>query len=300
MTEPMEWRLHLGVHKTATTHLQDTLYRQRATLAAAGISVIPRTASRDLSLGRTLCGIGWRGLLPVATRRNMSTAALDRLGCAGPVVVWSEENLIGRPEEMLSVPMFPRLEKRLRNLAVATRGARHRLFLSVRNPAVVLPSIYAQSLRTGPPRVAFDDLLPHWLASPPRWFDLSARITAVFMDARLTVWPMESYTRDPEPILQRLAGSDLVRDLDLPPPAGTRRPSARAVAALEALPRGLRGSAWRTRADEILSDDRGELPFDPLTEGQRALLSDAYRADLSAMQESGVEIMAGVGPGRGA
>jgi hypothetical protein len=159
MTEPMEWRLHCGVHKTATTHLQDTLERQRATLAEAGISVIPRAASRDISLGRTLCGIGWRGLLPEGARRRMFSAALDRLGCTEPVMVWSDENLIGRPEEMLSDPMFPRLEKRLRNLAIATRGARHHLFLSVRDPADILPSVYAQSLRTGPPRVAFEDLL---------------------------------------------------------------------------------------------------------------------------------------------
>lgn len=300
MTEPMEWRLHFGVHKTATTHLQDTLYLQRATLAEAGISVIPRVASRDVSLGRTLCGIGWRGLIPVAVRRMMFSADLDRLSCAGPVIVWSEENLIGRPEEMLSVPMFPRLENRLLNLAVATRGARHRLFLSVRDPADILPSIYAQSLRTGPPRFEFDDLLRDWLDRPPRWSDLVARIMAVFMDAPLTVWPMESYTKDPQQILQRLTGSDLVRDLDLSPPAGTRRPSSRAVAALEALPRGLRGSAWRTRADEILAADHGEPPFDPLTTGQRNLLGDAYRADLSAMQDAGVEIMTGVGPGRDA
>lgn len=295
MTEPIEWRLHFGVHKTATTHLQDTLEGQRATLAEAGISVIRRAASREVSFGRTLCGIGWRGLLPVAARRRMFSANLDWLGCDGPVLVWSEENLIGRPEEMLSTPMFPRLEKRLHNLAAVTRGARHFLFLSVRDPADILPSIYAQSLRTGPQRVPFDDLLRQWLASPPRWSDLAVRIKAVFRDAPLTVWPVESYRRNPQRILQRLAGTDLVRDLDLPPPAGTRRPSSQAIAALEALPRGLRGSAWRRLADEIIAEDRSELRFDPLTMSQRAVLGNAYRADLSAMQAAGVEIMSGVG-----
>lgn len=296
MTEPREWRLHVGVHKTATTHLQDTLDRQRAALARAGVSVVPRAASRDVSLGRTLCGIGWRGLLPVAARQRMASTILDRLGCSEPVIVWSEENIVGRPEEMLSAPMFPRLESRLRSLVAATRSARHHLFLSVRDPAEILPAIYAQCLRTGPPGIAFDELRRQWLTSSPRWSDLVARIGAVFPEAPITVWSMEGYTTKPEKILQRVAGTDLARDLDLPPPKGTRRPSARAVGALESLPRSLQGSAWRARADAILAEDRGEPPFDPLTADQRATLGDAYRADLAAMRAAGVEVLADARP----
>ena len=291
MTAPKEWRLHFGLHKTATTHLQDTLYHQRGALAEAGISVVPRVASRDASLGRIFCGIGWRGYLPVAVRRQMGSAVLHRLGCAGPVIVWSEENLIGRPEDLILDLMYPRMESRLRSLAAATDGGRRHLFLSIRDPAAMLPSIYAQSLRAGPPAVGFNELLRRWLQRPPQWSGLAARIRAAIPSAPLVVWTMDAYARNPQRSLTFLAGTDHVMDLDLSPPPATRRPSAEAVAALEALPRGLRASDWRARAAAILGRDDGATPFAPLSPEQQTTLGDAYLADLGKLRADGVAVL---------
>jgi hypothetical protein len=291
MTAPKEWRLHFGLHKTATTHLQDTLYHQREALAEAGISVVPRVASRDASLGRIFCGIGWRGYLPVAVRRQMGSAVLHRLGCAGPVIVWSEENLIGKPEDLILDLMYPRMESRLRSLAAATDGGRRHLFLSIRDPAAMLPSIYAQSLRAGPPAVGFDELLRRWLQRPPQWSGLAARIRAALPGDTLTVWTLGAYAADPQRILAAFVGIDRDLDLALPPPLATRRPSAEAIAALEALPRVLRPSVWRAQAATIFGTDPGQTVFDPLTPSQRELLAHAHLADLGALRAAGVVVV---------
>lgn len=225
MTPQREWRLHLGLHKTAATHLQDSLYQQRDLLVGAGISVVPRVASRDASLGRTMCGIGWRGDLPVAVRRWMGAAVLDRLGCAGPVILWSEEHLLGRPEDMLLDPVFPGLERRLRNLAATTQGARRHLFLSIRELSTMLPSIYAQSLRTGPPALEFQDLLQRWLKDPPQWSLLAPRLRLALPADTLTVWALEASATDAQRILAAYTGTNRARDLALPPsPPSDPRP----------------------------------------------------------------------------
>ena len=45
----MEYRLHIGAHKTATTHLQDSLRGLIPELRAKGVSFVPRAqASREI------------------------------------------------------------------------------------------------------------------------------------------------------------------------------------------------------------------------------------------------------------
>src|ERR671915_2577538 len=50
------WRIHIGAHKTATTHLQETLTALRPALAAQGVDYIPNSLVR----GRKLAPSLWR------------------------------------------------------------------------------------------------------------------------------------------------------------------------------------------------------------------------------------------------
>jgi hypothetical protein len=46
------WRIHLGAHKTATTHLQETLTAVRPALAERGIDFIPNQRVRGRGLAQ--------------------------------------------------------------------------------------------------------------------------------------------------------------------------------------------------------------------------------------------------------
>ena len=48
------WRIHIGAHKTATTHLQQTLAAIRPRLVEQGIDPIPLAALRASGLARML------------------------------------------------------------------------------------------------------------------------------------------------------------------------------------------------------------------------------------------------------
>ncbi|MEO0830257.1 MAG: hypothetical protein AAFY03_07325, partial [Pseudomonadota bacterium] len=94
------WRLHLGVHKTATTHMQDTLLAVRGVLADRGVDALPNQDIRN-------------ALFPVLTRRNPRLwlggvpmrRALERAIAEvriGPATVLiSEENLLGHASTIL-------------------------------------------------------------------------------------------------------------------------------------------------------------------------------------------------------
>ena len=73
--EPVrEWRLHLGAHKTATTHLQETLALRRDWLVAHGVDVLPMRAVWALRLPPPAGRYGWRLRLGWPMRRAIEAA----------------------------------------------------------------------------------------------------------------------------------------------------------------------------------------------------------------------------------
>ena len=92
------WRIHLGAHKTATTHVQETLALMRPELVARGVDFIPnhllRRGGIAVALGRKRL---WNRLPPLRgpmVRRILARAPRPAPG--GPAtLVFSEEKLLG-------------------------------------------------------------------------------------------------------------------------------------------------------------------------------------------------------------
>ena len=289
-----QWRIHLGAHKTATTHFQETLAALRPSLAAMGVDVVPLEPFRGIAEAGALAPgcANWRLAFRGWPLRARLSRALAPLRCGPGVLAISEENLPGVSRDLLVSPLYPQAETRLSGLAGL--GADLRLFLGIRSFDEVLPSAYAQALRATEFPGRFAEVAAHVAAAMPSWADLAERLRRIAPRASLTVWTMEAYRADPRAVMAAFLGIDPGLAPDLPPPTRTVTPPAAAIAEAEALPLGLPKPERRARTAEIYARhlEAGGPKFAPLSPDLRAALRTGYRADLSRLRRmSGVELL---------
>ena len=279
------WRIHLGAHKTATTHVQMTLAALRPALAAQGVDFIPTGLLRKDGLARALGSRQiWNRLTPLRGPmvRRMMAAHLDPLRAGPGTLLLSEEKLLGSSQHAFADPIYPKLPRIVALLAALGRRAELTLFLSIRSFDTQLPSAYVQELRYMPPIAGgFDNIKRRVLQRPPSWFELARRIRAAAPGIPLRIWRHEDYRGNTAAILGALAGVDEVGPL--PPvadPHWTKSPGLAAIRAVEALP-AMPEPERRERARAIFAADGGDGPrFQPFTDAERAVLRAAYAADL--------------------
>lgn len=280
-----EWRLHLGAHKTATTHIQQTLEAAQEELAGSWIDYIPHhqlQAKRipDLRLRSARAWIGGSLL-----RRELM-AKLDPHLHGFPRLVASNEDWIGASEEGLAARIYPKAGRRIGALTSAVPPtARLELFLSVRNWETFLPAAYATALMYRHCPFRFEAIRRRVLAEPPDWTDLVERILAAAPRSRLTVWPYEIYRKNARQIVSLISGYSFDYLTDIPDPVATRTPTERAVCEVEALPSSLppqeRLKLTRTIFDAAnLQRDGKYMPFSDI---EAALLRDAYADQLDRL-----------------
>ena len=106
MPDLLEWRIHLGAHKTGTTNIQDFFENQKIQLQAQGLDYLTRKTLRDQNLLKILKKYA-KPYFSLARLRgwDLSQAtALLRSG-AGTVLL-SEENLLGSSSDIFYAPMY--------------------------------------------------------------------------------------------------------------------------------------------------------------------------------------------------
>ena len=148
-----EWRIHLGAHKTATTHLQVMLTQVRPQLVARGVDYIPLRIVRESGLAKSLNRCRLAARLPILRGRIVERVMREMLDPVreGPeTLFFSEEKLIGNARSVFSQPLYPMIEKIVPLLASLSR-ANLTLFLSIRSLDTQLPSAYAHELKYMPP-----------------------------------------------------------------------------------------------------------------------------------------------------
>ncbi len=283
-----ELRLHIGAHKTATTHLQDSLAAQSGQILEGGLVYLSRSFVRRHGL---VGGINENYQHLRSGRQGFQS--LDEVimlpeGHPRRLLI-SEENILGLSSNLLD-GLYPRATARLKPWAAVTGGARPHIFLSIRNYADILPSAYSQALRDGVVPHAMASYRTHWLGRKPSWVDLIKTIQDVFGEAQLTVWSLDFYAHSAAAVRKAVTGLDLPGELQAAP-QDTRRLSSEAVARIEGLGRSLSGQARRQAIDEILSSDTGSIPFDPLPPEEKAFHAERYARDIEHIKQLPVEFL---------
>lgn len=260
--------LHLGLHKTGTSHLQAALRLNAAALGAAGVAAPPLTEVRREATARL-------GREPEAARAWLARLA----GSGARRVVISDENLPGGLAGYAKGgPIHPALARRLAPFAAWPGEVE--VFLAVRSYEEFWPAIWLESLlhRAAGPWAAFAAGID---AERARWPDLVARLVGLFGEARVTVWDYAGYRDGWRDRFGRLTGGLApVRE-----PPGTVRASlpAPAAAALDRLAAS-NPAETRARALELRTAAPAGPPFRPWPAASARRLAALHDADLAAIR----------------
>jgi hypothetical protein len=251
----MEWRVHIGAHKTATTHLQDSLAVVSTQLKDFGVCFVPREQSRPmLARGRSWAKHPrWNHLHLYRLRYELIRRAR---GCARLVI--SEENLLGKAADCLRSPLYPNAESGLALLGRLKRNDKLTLYLSIRGFDEIAPGAYATALW-------FKSVVPEdkerFIADvkrqPPRWVHLIDRLLeSAPPNTELKVWRHQDYVNDWQSVLSMLVGDAAPIVPNVSPPKLTVTPSNEAVSAVEKLYREFTprdNNDWMSKVNELYS-----------------------------------------------
>lgn len=285
-----EWRIHLGAHKTATTHLQETLEAMRSGLSEDGVDFIANRDLRKQGLARSLLKPGLaQAYVPLLRRSAMQRVLaqdLAPLRSGAPTVVLSEENLLGSVRRVFSGAIYPRAEISVAMLANLAREAQLTFFLSIRSFDKFLPSAYAEALKWGPPpEGGFDGVRRAAAASRPSWFGFFERLRIAADGVPIRIWRQEDYRDHKTEILGAVCGCAIHTLPELPDPVWTSSPSAQAIARAEALPDTLAGRArWRAVKAAYATTAPDQPPFAPFSRTEQDTLHAAYETDLERIE----------------
>ena len=196
--------LHIGAHKTATTHLQQSIEASRGELLSQGIRYFgPKQLRGDNPT------FVQRFNLPGAKAIGMDYfEAYGEMIEDGHRLAVSEENIVGSVltrQGKVAEPIYPRTEERLADLAkkIAPQGLD--ICLGIRQPTTYLNSAFGQHLMSG----GTLPLKKFIWKNPPRivdWAGYAARIAAVEGVRSLTVWRYEDYRHIFPQIIAALLG----------------------------------------------------------------------------------------------
>ena len=289
-----EWRVHIGAHKTATTHLQETLEAIHPVLLQRGVDAITIRTLRPVAR-RFVSLRNWRVWAGGKILREEFRARIEPLRAGPDRVVLSEENFLGHLHHVVREKLYWQAGLRLRAVVALQAEAPLHLFLAIRRMDAFLPAAYAELLRQRPARRPFGELKPAWIAAPPRWTDLVRRIRRAAPQARLTIWRYEDYPAHRREILAKLCGTRIDDLPDLPRPETTMRPSAAAVGAAEALDPAMPLEEWRRRIAALYREAPAGAgtAYAPFGEAEAARLAAAYDADCAALAAEGLLLSCG-------
>jgi hypothetical protein len=286
---PAEWRVHVGAHKTATTHFQALLADAAPLVRENGGAVLLADALRAQARAVRDDTPGLRGLRYRLRTRLQAPARLRASAGACSFVVASEEALIGSVPQVLHSDFYPDL-RGIDLVRRAARGARLELFVSIRSYDTLLSSTLFEMLKV------FPDAKERWEAGMDRvlarctgWPGLMARLERRVPDARLGFWCQESYTSDPAAVLRQFTGCDLPDLPPVPPPARTRAPALSALEEIATLDPGLQNAERAARVRAIYErhpagPEDGSPASVLLAPADRARLAQRYVDDLAVLR----------------
>jgi hypothetical protein len=277
-----QWHIHIGAHKTATTHLQDILCNMREELLSHSINFTCRETIREQGiipqpkrLFRIMDSFG------ISTKTLESTHWLNNtINSNFDILLISEENILGKSSDLLNEILYKNAEYGLNKLSFLREKYPVTLYLSIRSFDKILPSAYAQKCRMGNSKIGeFDIIKKKLLNSPPSWHLLVNRILKIFRPNELVIWTFEDYIKNPSYYLSYISNNRIQKFVDNPIPNSTKTPSAEAIYKLEEINGKLSRKTRRVLAEQICRDDDGRNIYRPFTDVESKFLIDVYEED---------------------
>lgn len=283
------WRIHVGAHKTGTTYFQKLLDTVRHDVGIQhDVDYVPLAVTRPI-VNRARRAGKVEGVRLSEERAASTFLELIRpFRQAGNVIALSEENLLGRPVETLTSPLYGKLESNLAFIENLTRGADREIFLSIRSLADVVPGAFCTALR-------FKQVKPGQyrhltLDFEQSWVPVVQRLESVFPNSKVRVFRFEDIVEKPKDVLDTFLGCDTVATGRIDVPRQTVRISADAMDRIAALDGDVPDREWQRLVERISIEHpvTGKNPkFTFLPPDAIDRYDAQYRLDCDILQESG-------------
>ena len=284
---PRSVALHIGAHKTATTHLQRSFVMQQEALIKAGVRYYgPENLRRpERGLG-DIFGLDVYRKKPEPKRTPADQ--FDFMIKDGHRLIFSDENFIGVMHDKdgtMLAPLYPQAQKRIAALVDAVAPHPVDICLGIRNPASFLSSAYGQAL-TGGTRMPFDAYLAKNPMALIDWAGLIGRLHDIPRLGHIFVWCFEDYRWR----FYKASGAMIG------PKAGTRiAPFPEKVhvgLSQAAVDHVLNHSSEVSSARDLFPVSQASPAFAPFGENQTALAQAAYDQQIAKIDKmAGVTIL---------
>ncbi|MDM7859710.1 hypothetical protein QTP81_03690 [Alteromonas sp. ASW11-36] len=292
------FKFHIGFHKTATTHFQDTLLAMRNDLVNQGMYYEPLDETRQkLS---ALTPKGKKKMLYDLAPAKLKYLYLRKTNFYLPShcehLLLSEENVSGTPLQLLSERLYPQIESKLHFLDVlASQKLDVRVYASIRSFDKVMTGAYITMLRFNPKGAIaakdyFLELFKHGYR--PNWHDLLKRINGI--TARpfaFKIWTQEDYSKRSSDIIKAFIGDENIAVPTLSRPTSTMTPSYSAIEKIEQMAAKFdkKPANWRQVCDDVYqtfpANNKAEK-YTLFSEQEASLLKRLYQEDLQRIDES--------------
>ncbi|MFT4012390.1 MAG: hypothetical protein QM682_03105 [Paracoccus sp. (in: a-proteobacteria)] len=283
----MSVSIHLGAHKTASTHLQLSLRLARDDLRMGGLFLAEPSMLREEAAALPLSDAlaGGAGCPAQARCRDLLAQARGD----APHLLLTEENILGgtRRGSLFSRRglIYPFAVRRAGQAIQICGGGPSTLFLALRDPASFNVSAFALQLSLGN-ETEFPAFLQGRDPARVGWSGLVKRLTGIEGVARLVIWRFEDYPALRSRLLLRMLPSGLAERVPDPPPSNEsmtqagydwflRRATADAGADLRILARKARKRFPRAE---------GHAPLRLLDEAARARSAAAYAVEIARIE----------------
>lgn len=281
----MALSIHVGAHKTASTHLQTTLRLLTEPLLKAGIHY---QGPKQLREAKPQLHPSLAEGVPFRRSRTRLRRRMTEVFDVWPQAILSEENILGtlRSDRLMGpTGLYPEASQRVMRLMQITSHQPAVLFMSIREPLSFLQSAFLMQVRGGW-ELFFEDYTRNFDPAAMLWTDLAERLLEVPGVVGLVVWRYEDYAAVRPEILRALMPESVAELAQNPPPAVV----GMSLSAYQEVVRSVEGDTSitlqeaaeraKTMFPRILGDDDGHI-VDAATV---ARVREAYAADVAALR----------------
>jgi transposase len=284
--------LHVGLHKTATTFVQDVLEQNYVEGLKNNVLYIPRKRFR--SEVRHLVDKANAQALP---ELDIAKTRLDALTSSCARVVISEEGILGKYKELIGPHVYPNIDSNLKKWSYIFDGAMVNIYISFRSYADIYRSAFSHAIKKNKSlsgRINADlglakaDAFKAFASLPIYVVDAVARH---FPEATINIWKFEDFVGNELYYINKLASFPIVQRRYIIP-KHTRSPSGAAIKKLIAIrAMMLPGFIKRNLSSHVLKKDRGSEPFTLFDEREKRQLDSMFDGDMQDLRKKYPDIV---------
>lgn len=294
-SKPSEIRVHIGAHKTATTHLQDTLELCENELENMGISYINRDKFRNKIAFLTQENVFQGSRRNFFEKRYTLTSKLFQFHGKEQALVLSEENIMGNALEALFTSPYPTPKLNFINYAKKLTGVQ--VFISLRSFSAFYPGAYITALRFNPLEAMHrkDKLLERLSGGElPSWVEVVKRFEKQLQNCNLRCWTFDDYLSNMDCVVTQFLGRPSPELPKLPKTVKTATPSVKAIHEIESViseRNFILTEDWRNQCDRIfrkyaISENNPKYTF--LSEELKFQLDEQFSEDIFDLESMGL------------